>query len=90
MNEELDGVIRPHAPSPLPGRPDKDGHEIDPVGVDSIVNVQIWFDPIAVHISGIGFLRAEAAIDVDLFDARIPKRFNCDPQPLSRAIDDEA
>jgi len=75
MDKELHPVIRPHAPSPFPGRAHKDEREIDPVGIDSIVNIQIRFDPVAIYVPGIRLFRAEAAVDIDLFDARIPKRF---------------
>jgi hypothetical protein len=53
MNEEFDAVIRPHAPSPLPGRPNKDEREIGPIRIDPIVNIHIWFDPVAIYIAGI-------------------------------------
>ena len=82
MDKEFDAVIRPHAPSPLPGRPDKHGREIDPEWSDSIVDIQIWFNPIAVHIAGIRFLGAKTAVNIDLLDARFPKRLYGNAQSL--------
>ena len=55
MDKEFDAMIRPHPPSPLPGCSNKDRPEIDPVRIDSIVNIRIWFHPVAVHIAGIRF-----------------------------------
>lgn len=77
-------MIRPHTPSPLPGRSNKDRLEIDPVRIDSTVNIQIWFHPVAVHIAGMRFLGAETAVNIDLLDARAPKRSHCGAQPFQK------
>src|SRR5579885_3391024 len=76
MDEQFDPVICPHAPSPLPGRLHKDGREIDPVGVDSIIDIRIWLYPIAIDITGVWFFGAKAAVNIDLLDARPPERFH--------------
>src|SRR6516225_353905 len=84
MNKEFDAMICPHAPSPFAGRLHKHGCEINPVGIDSFVHAQIRFHPVAVHISGIGFLGAEAAVNIDLLDARVPERLYGGPQSLPK------
>jgi integrase len=84
MNKEFDAVIRPHPPSPLLGCPNKYGREIDPVWVYSLINLQIWFHPVAVHIAGIWFLGAETAVNIDLLHARAPKRPHCGAQPFQK------
>lgn len=83
MNKELNAVIRPHSPSPLRGCPNKDRSEVDPVGIDSIVDVQVWFDPVAVHVAGIRFLGAKTAVNINLLDPCIPKHLHGETQSLA-------
>jgi hypothetical protein len=81
MNEELDTMLRPHAPSPLAKM--RDGHqcEIDPIGIDAVIDFGIGLDPIAIDVARARLAGAKAAIDKNLFDPRLLKRLRF-TQPL--------
>ena len=76
VDEELNPMVDPHAPLPLSNRPRQDWLEVNPIRVDPFVDVGIWFDPVAVDIPRIRLFGAEAAVNVNLFNARRPKRFD--------------
>jgi hypothetical protein len=63
MDEEFDTVIHPHPPLPLPHLRNENQFEVDPIRIDPIINIVVRLDPITVHISRIGLVRAEAPVD---------------------------
>jgi hypothetical protein len=74
MDEELNAMVYPHPWFPLSHMRNEEQLEINPVRIDALIYAWIGFDPIAVNISGIGFLRAKASVNVDLFNPSRPKR----------------
>ena len=73
MNEELNPMVTPHTPLPLPNDRGQSQFEVDPVWIDAIIDARIGLNPIAVDITVIWLLRKEAAVDVDFSNARRPK-----------------
>ena len=84
MNEELNAMITPHAPLPLPYERNQNQFKVDPIGIDAIIDALVWLDPIAVDITGIWLLRTEAAINVDLSNTRRPKSLDGGAKPLQQ------
>ena len=80
MDEEFDTLIHPHPPLPLPHMRYENHFEVDPIRIDPIINIVVRLDPITVHISRIGLLRAEAPVDIYVLNTGKPKYFDGGPQ----------
>ncbi len=76
MDEEFHAVICPHPPFPLPNVRNENHFEIDPIRIDPIIYTVIRFDPVSVHITRIGLLRAEASVDENVLNTSGPKCFD--------------
>ena len=76
MDEELYAVVHPHSPFPHPSPPHRYEFEVNPIRVDTLVDAVVRFDPVAVDITRIRFLRAEASVNENLLHARRPKRLD--------------
>ena len=76
MDKELNAIFYPHPWLPLPRMRNQDQFEVNPVGLDALIHSRIRFHPIAINVSRIGFLRAEAAVNVDLLYPSCPKRLD--------------
>ena len=90
MNEELNSVVAPHPPLPLPYHWNQDQFEVDPVGIDAIIDALVGLNPIAVDITGIRLLRTEAAVDIDLFNTGRPKGLDGGAESPQQPFDDGA
>ena len=84
MNEELNPMVTPHAPLPLPYEGNQYQFEVDPVRIDAIIDALVGLNPIALDITGIRLLRSEAAVNIDFLNARLPERLDCGPEPLQQ------
>jgi hypothetical protein len=84
MDEKLNAMVDPHSRLPFPQMRNQDQLEIDPVGIDAVVDSVIGLNPIAVDISGIWFLGTEAAVDANLLNPGRPKRLNGRTEPFQQ------
>jgi hypothetical protein len=82
MNEKLNAVVSPHSPFPFPHVRNEEQLEVDPVGINAIVDAIVGFDPIAIDITGIWLLRTKAPVDVDLLNSRRAECFNSHAEPI--------
>jgi hypothetical protein len=73
MDEKLYAVICPHPPLSLPNMRNENHFEIDPIGIDPIVYTVVRFDPVSVHITWIGLVRAETSINENILNTSRPK-----------------
>src|SRR5579872_4607154 len=80
MDEEFDTVIYPHPPLPIPHMRYENHLEVDPIGINPIINTVVRLDPITVHIARIGLVRAEAPVDEYVLNTGQPKCFDGGPQ----------
>jgi hypothetical protein len=60
-------------PSLLESRREVAQFEIDPIGIDAIIDILARLNPVAVDITGIRLLCTEAAVNVNLLNAGRPK-----------------
>ena len=82
MDEKLYTVIGPHPPLPFPKLGDQRHLEIDLIRVDAIIDADVRLEPVSIHIARIGFLRAEATVDENVFNSSTPKCSDCESQPF--------
>jgi hypothetical protein len=47
MNEEFNSMVGPHSPFPLPNLRNEEQLEVDPVGIDAIIDARVRLNPIA-------------------------------------------
>lgn len=83
--EELDTLVDPYAPLPFSDGLRQHELKVDPIGIDTPVNLRIRFDPVAVDVARIWLLRARTPVDVDLLKARRPKSFYSGAEPLQES-----
>ena len=81
VDEKLDAVLGPHPPLQFSKARDQDQFEIDPVGIDPLINLFVGFDPIAVYVAGIGFVSAEATVDENISNTGLPESRHGFSQP---------
>src|ERR1017187_2990916 len=62
----------------------QDELEIDPVGINAIVDSVVGFNPITSDIARIWLLRAEAAVNIDLFNTGRPKSLDGGAESLQQ------
>jgi hypothetical protein len=77
-------MVGPHSPLPLPKVRNEDQFELDPVGIDAIIDPLIGFNPVAINITWVRFLRTEATVDKDTFNTGSPKGLDCGAEPLQQ------
>lgn len=82
MDEKLNALVDLHSRLPFPHKRSQDQLEIDPVGIDAIIDSVIGLNPITIDISGIWLLGTEAVVDVDLLNPGRPKRLNGPTEPF--------
>jgi hypothetical protein len=86
MDEKFHAVIRPHPPLPLPHLRHENHFEVDPIRIDPIINIVVRLDPITVHISRIGLVRAEAPVDEYVLNTGKPKCFDGGAQAFQEPV----
>jgi hypothetical protein len=64
----------------------QDWLEVDPVGVNAVIDTFVGLNPIAIDISGIWLLRTKAAIDIDLLNLGRPKCHDGGAKPFQQPL----
>src|ERR1039457_3474240 len=84
MDEKLNAMVGPHSPLPLPRMRNENQLEVDPVGIDAIIDAVVWLNPIAIDIAGIRLLGTKAAVKVNFLNAGRPKSLDGGAEPLQQ------
>src|ERR1017187_2857494 len=84
MDEKLNAMVGPHSPLPLPRMRNENQLEVDPVGIDAIIDAVVGLNPIAIDIAGIRLLGTKAAVKVNFLNAGRPKSLDGGAEPLQQ------
>jgi hypothetical protein len=84
MDEKLNAMVGPHSPLPLPRMRNENQLEVDPVGIDAIIDAVVGLNPIAIDIAGIRLLGTKAAVKVNFLNTGRSKGLDGCAEPLQQ------